>query len=114
MAVFTPSWMDDASLLQRYTSTNSNYRISTFQGPFMSTDGRIWAGDNGIISMDTNLQVLPRPFPEWVAFLFASLGGRVYIPIFTTEALSLVFVLWILLRSRQFLPETKRRSATYH
>ena len=108
MAVFIPSWMDDASLLQRYTSTNSNYRISTLQGPFMSMDGRIWAVDYSITSMDTNLQILPRPFPEWVASLFESMGGMIYTPIFATEALSLVFVLWILLRTRQFLPKTKK------
>ena len=75
----------------------------------MSMDGRIWAFDNSMTSMDTNLQVLPRPFPEWVAGLYKSLGGRVYILIFATEALSLVFVVWILLRTRQFLPETKKQ-----
>lgn len=69
MAVFTPQWGKDATEIVRYTEDNSNFQRDVFINPTLLPDGKIWAMDEWVSTMDTNLQTLPEPLPDWFASL---------------------------------------------
>lgn len=69
ISVFTPQWWSDAQEIQRYTDNNSNYVEGLVSGPFMDANGRIWAFDRKISTMDTSLAELPEPLPGWLVNL---------------------------------------------
>lgn len=63
ITVFFPVWQGDATRLEHYTQENSNFRSNAIEEPSMSSDGLIWAFDDRITQMNTNLKDLPAPFP---------------------------------------------------
>lgn len=80
MAVFSPVWQGDALVMEQYTKGNSNFPTSLSEAPIMSPDGLIWAFDETIVKMDTNLADLPAPLPfsltsvEWGVIRLGILG----------------------------------------
>lgn len=64
MAVFQPSWNDEAVELQYYMAINSNFNPgSQDNGPVMTPEGIILSPGYFITSMDTNVETPPVPFP---------------------------------------------------
>jgi hypothetical protein len=64
MSVFQPVWFAEAHELEYYTTTNSNFSLlSLSNDSLMTTNGVILAPGYSITSMDTNLDILPAPFP---------------------------------------------------
>ena len=64
MSVLQPVWFAEAHELEYYTTTNSNFSLSSpSNDSLMTTDGVILAAGYSVISMDTNLETPPAPFP---------------------------------------------------
>ncbi|MFZ5880053.1 MAG: hypothetical protein ACOY0R_11840, partial [Chloroflexota bacterium] len=80
MAIFSPVWQGDALVVEQYTKSNSNFPHSPAEAPIMSPDGLIWAFDETIVKMDTNLADLPAPLPfsltsvEWGVIRLVIMG----------------------------------------
>jgi hypothetical protein len=69
MSVFCPVWRGDALVVERYNEGNSKFRSDLSGAPIMSADGLIWAFDDIVVKMDTNLEELPVPLPDWLGNL---------------------------------------------
>ena len=82
--VFSPVWDGSAEKLVRYTDKNSNFNLGISADPVMSSDGYIWSVYDSIVSIDSNVDDLPNPFPDW--FVWAT----------NTQTLSFVNLIMIL------------------
>lgn len=69
ISAFNPVWKGEASEIKKYTEKNSNYQGGSLQPPVMTSDGKLWSFDDRIVTMDTNLETLPAPLPDWFANL---------------------------------------------
>ena len=101
IAVVMPVWKGDATEIVRYTEDNSNYQGTRLHPHLMSSDGRIWTFDRKITTMDTNLETLPAPLPDWLANLDWNLI-RLYILLAQFPFYIYLFILsFVLLRPRK-------------
>lgn len=49
----------------RYSVENSNYQSGISSSTVLMPDGKLWAFEKQVVSMDTNLNDLPAPLPDW-------------------------------------------------
>lgn len=69
MDVFSPVWDGSAEKLVHYTDKNSNFNMGIFADPVMSSDGYVWSVYDSIASIDSNVDDLPNPFPDWLVWV---------------------------------------------
>lgn len=69
--VFEFTSEDVARQLVRYSNDNSNYERTFRTGLQIGSDGRLWAGDRTLLTIDPT-QPLPTPYPDWLAALVSS------------------------------------------
>lgn len=65
MAVLLPTWQGEAREIEFYTEKNSNFQ--GYKSSFLSPDGKIFTFNQMITSIDTRLETLPSPLPDWFA-----------------------------------------------
>ena len=65
ISVFAPVWGGDVDEIIRYSVENSNYQSGISSSTVLMPDGKLWAFEKQVVSMDTNLNDLPAPLPDW-------------------------------------------------
>jgi len=78
IVAFSPQWNARARTLTIYNTKNSSYQGDIETPPVYFENGLIVSGDNYISSINTNIENLPNPLPDWFSRLDMNLI-RLYI-----------------------------------
>lgn len=91
ISVFNPVWKGEASEIIKYKEKNSNYQGGGLQPPVMTSDGKLWTFDQRIVTMDTNIETLPAPLPDW----FAKLDWNIIRLVLITSQMAFSVIIYI-------------------
>jgi streptogramin lyase len=69
VTVFEPVWGENARTIIQYNDQNSGYQPALNATIVKGPDGRIWAADDALVWIDSNVQELPQTLPYWLANL---------------------------------------------
>jgi hypothetical protein len=66
--VMEPNWAGLAHEIVEYNQYNSNYQNGLESNLLRTSDGRIWAAKYHLVWTDSNVDDLPPPLPDWLAW----------------------------------------------